>query len=143
MSYLLCCLSCRAQIQPLRKMWSNSKMLLVSEDMNGRQHSATGVLPHPFHIQMRFHKLWVANCSLGSTSSSCCAATAVGLYFFGAKMWIHSKALLASKDMDGRQHSATGGLPHPFHTQMSLHKLWKQCKFNPCFRPQLPGPHRC
>ena len=29
-----------------------------------------------------------------------------------AKIWTHSKALLASKDMDGRQHSATGVLLH-------------------------------
>ena len=39
-------------------------------------------------------------------------------------MWIHSKAILASMDIDGRQHSATGALSHPFHTQMSLHKVW-------------------
>ena len=40
------------------------------------------------------------------------------------KLWIHSKAHLDSKDMDGRQHSATGVLPQPLHTQMSLSKLW-------------------
>ena len=39
-------------------------------------------------------------------------------------MWTHFKALLASKDMDGSQHSATGVLPHYFHTQMKLRKLW-------------------
>ena len=50
--------------------------LLASNDMDSRQHSATaGVLPHPFHTQMMsFHNLWVATCSLASTSATFFAA---------------------------------------------------------------------
>ena len=41
-----------------------------------------------------------------------------------AKMRTHSKALLASEDMDGSLQCATGVLPHSFYTQMKLNKLW-------------------
>ena len=38
-------------------------------DMDGRQHSAMGVLLHPFYNQMCLYKAWVANRSLASTSA--------------------------------------------------------------------------
>ena len=60
-------------------MWTHSKALLASKDMGGRQHSATGVLPHSFHTQMKLNKLWVANRSLASTSATHFATVAAGL----------------------------------------------------------------
>ena len=92
--------------------------------MDGRQHSATVVLPHPLHNQMSLRKLWVAKCRLASASATF-ATKAARLRNGLIKIWIHSNALLASKNMDDRQHSATGVLPHPFQYQMlSIHKLW-------------------
>jgi len=41
-----------------------------------------------------------------------------------AKMAIIGRALLVPEDMDDRQHSAMGALPHLFHTQRRLEKLW-------------------
>ena len=83
------------------------------------------MLPHPFHTQMSLHKLGVAMGSLASTSATCFATIAAGGSDHARdKMWTHSKALLASKDVVGRQHSATVVLPHPFHTQMRLLNLW-------------------
>ena len=60
---------------PEQKCLTHSKVLLASKDMDGRQHSATGVLAHPFHTQMGLHKLWVANGSLASTLATRFAAS--------------------------------------------------------------------
>ena len=46
------------------------RALLASKDMNGKQYSAAGVLPNPFHTQMSLCQLLVANCSLASTSDT-------------------------------------------------------------------------
>ena len=109
-------------------MWTHSKALLSSKDMNVRQHSATGMLQHLFHTSMSFNKLWVAYCSLASTSTkhfNAVTRASVGHQGpqVGLELRIH-QVLLANTDMGGRQHSATGVLPHPFHTPMSVHKLW-------------------
>ena len=84
--------------------------------MAGMQQSVTGVLPHPFNTQRSLHKFWVANHSIAPTSATSFVTVAAGLRLARANMWTQSKALLASKDMEGRQHSATGVLPHPFPT---------------------------
>jgi len=47
-----------------------SKALLVSNDMDGRHHSATTVLLHHFNTQMSLHKLWVAMGRVASTSTA-------------------------------------------------------------------------
>ena len=57
----------------------NRMVLLEEKDMNGRQQSATGELPHSFHIQMSLCKLWVANRSLASTSATRFATVTAGL----------------------------------------------------------------
>jgi len=112
------------------------KALLSSKDMNGRQHSATGVLPHHFHTQMSLHKLWVANCSLASTSAIS--------YLLCNCNWPELRKNIDSfqgtpvcKEMDSRQPSSTGVLPHAFNTQISLHKLWI-AKLQPCFHLSYP-----
>ena len=62
-------------------MWTHSKVLLTSKDMDGRQHSAMGVLPHLLHVQMSLCKLWVPNRSLAFTSATRFATVAAGLRY--------------------------------------------------------------
>ena len=99
-------------------MRTHFKWHVASKDIDGRQHSGTGVSPHAFHTLMCLHKFWVANCGLASTSTTRFATVTAGLRSGLNQNWTHSKdkALLASKDMDGI-------MPHHFHTPMSLHKL--------------------
>jgi len=47
--------------------------------MDGRQHSAMVVLPHPFHIPVGLEKLWVAVCHLAIASATRFATRAQGL----------------------------------------------------------------
>jgi len=102
-------------------MRTHSKALLAGKDMDGRQHSATGVLPCPFHIK------WVSKRS-GLQMAALLQPllpTLLPADLAQAKMLTRTKAHLASRDMmDGRQHSASGVLVYPFHSQMGLHKLW-------------------
>ena len=96
--------------------------------MDGRQHSATRVLPHSFDTQISLNKFRVAMGSLVSTSAILISSIRAEDLRFGPRKQnaSHSfKALQVKKtDMDGRQHSATRVLPHPFNTQTGLHKLW-------------------
>ena len=106
-------------------MWRiHSKALLVKMNMDGRQHSAIGALPHPFDAQMRLHEMWVPMCSIASTSVNHFAAVAQGLRYGPAERWIHFKIHVVKMDMDGRQNRSMREMSHPFDTKMSLHKLW-------------------
>jgi len=71
--------SSRPQIKLRAKMAINRRALLDTEDMDGRHHSAMGVLAHPLHNSIRLEKLWVATDSLAFTSSTHFSTIAQGL----------------------------------------------------------------
>ena len=83
-------------------------MLLTNTDMGGRQHSVTGVLPHPFHTPMS-SRLQSAALLPHQPSTVMLSPRASG--WAGAEI---RQVLLANTDMIGRPHSATGVLPHPY-----------------------------
>jgi len=118
-------------------MWIHFKAFLTSKDMDGRQHSARGVLWHPFHTQKSLHKSGLQMAALLPPWIPAFPPKLQGSDLANSKIWIHLKAFLTSKDMDGRQHSATGVLRDPYHTQMSLHKLWVD--YRSLLPPQLPA----
>ena len=107
-------------------MQIHSKALLASKDMDGRQQSATRVLPHPFHIQMSLCKLWVANRSLASTPATRFATVAAGLRS------VLSRNVDPFKGAPGQSGHEWQAVPchrsvatsFLYNTQMSLHKLW-------------------
>ena len=114
-------------LSPSASGWAGDEIhqeLLANTDMVGREHSATGVFPHPFFTPMSLQQMWVAISSLASTSTKHCNSVTKGLSRLGwAGAEIH-QVLLANTVMFCRQHSATGVLPHLLHTPMSLQQLW-------------------
>ena len=86
--------------------------------MDGKLHSAMGVLPQPFHTQIRLGKLWVANTSLAFTSAAHFAPVAQYFRYGLSQTTIHSSRCASEvSSMNGRQHSTTGVFHKP-------HKLW-------------------
>jgi len=55
------------------------RLFLEYKDMDGRQHSAMGLLTHSLHTPMGLEKLWVTNCCIHIASATRFAANAQGL----------------------------------------------------------------
>ena len=82
-----------------------------------------GVLPHHFHTVMSLSKAWVANSSLTSNSAAYFATGTKGIMLgLSQNARLLLSALLVPNDMNDRQGSAMGVLPHPFHTVMCLRR---------------------
>jgi len=73
---------------------------------------------------MSLHKLWVANCSLASISATLFATVAAGLGSGLNKIVDQFRDTLGQSEHGWQVVQCAGVVPRPFHTQMSLHKLW-------------------
>ena len=63
------------------KMATDFQVLQANDHADGRQYSATRVLPHPFHTLMSPQQPWVAIGNVASTSADRFITLAQGLRF--------------------------------------------------------------